>query len=107
MTYKISEGPNLAVTKPQTLKSKVLHRKCLGYGSHSKIEEVAQRPQSSSFWGLPFRILNMNLQKELLWGLWVVRHTKNPHEESDPNCRTGYGYECLAAKRHYQHHSLT
>ena len=30
------------------------------------------RPQSSSFLGLPCRILNMNPQKELLWGLWVV-----------------------------------
>ena len=29
------------------------------------------RPQSSSFWGLPYRILNMNPKKELLWGLWV------------------------------------
>ena len=30
-----------------------------------------QRPQSSSFSGLPYRILNMNRQKELLRGLWV------------------------------------
>ena len=29
------------------------------------------RPQSSSFVGLPYRILNMNPKKELLWGLWV------------------------------------
>ena len=29
------------------------------------------RPHSSSFLGLPCRILNMNPQKELLWGLWV------------------------------------
>ena len=35
-----------------------------------------QRPQCSSFWGLPYRILNMNPQKELLWGLWV-----NPNPE--------------------------
>ena len=27
-------------------------------------------PHSSYFWGLPYRILNMNPQKELLWGLW-------------------------------------
>ena len=27
--------------------------------------------QSSSFLGLPYRILYMNLKKELLWGLWV------------------------------------
>ena len=30
------------------------------------------KPQSSSFLRLPYRILNMNPQKELLWGLWVV-----------------------------------
>ena len=29
-------------------------------------------PQSSSFLGLPYRILNMNPKKELLWGLWVI-----------------------------------
>ena len=29
--------------------------------------------QSSSFLGLPQRILNMNPQKELFWGLWVRR----------------------------------
>ena len=32
------------------------------------------RPQSSSFWGLPYRILNIKPKKELLWGLWVVVH---------------------------------
>ena len=30
------------------------------------------RPQSSSFLGLPYRILNMNPKKELLRGLWVA-----------------------------------
>ena len=29
------------------------------------------RPLSSSFLGLPYRILNMNHKKELLRGLWV------------------------------------
>ena len=29
------------------------------------------RAQSSSFLGFPYRILNMNPKKELLWGLWV------------------------------------
>ena len=29
------------------------------------------RPQSSSFLGLPYRILDMNPPKELLWGLWL------------------------------------
>ena len=32
---------------------------------------LTHRPQSSSFLGLPYRILNMNPKKELLWGLWV------------------------------------
>ena len=31
------------------------------------------RPLSSSFLGLPYRILHINHKKELLWGLWV-RH---------------------------------
>ena len=30
------------------------------------------RPQSSSFLGLPYRILNMNPKNELLWSLWVI-----------------------------------
>ena len=33
--------------------------------------ETTHRHQSSSFLGFPYRILNMNTQKELLWGLWV------------------------------------
>ena len=33
---------------------------------------TTHRPQSSSFLGLPYRILNMNPKKELLWGLWVL-----------------------------------
>ena len=38
---------------------------------HGTLIGSTQRPQSSSFLGLPYRILNMNPQKELLWGLWV------------------------------------
>ena len=30
-----------------------------------------QRLHSSSFLGVPYRILNMNPKKELLWSLWV------------------------------------
>ena len=33
--------------------------------------DLTYRPHSSSFLGLPYRILNMNSKKELLWGLWV------------------------------------
>ena len=35
--------------------------------------KLTHRPQSSSFLGLPYRVLNMNPQKELLWGLWVEK----------------------------------
>ena len=34
---------------------------------------LTHRPHSSSFLGLPYRILNMNPKKELLRGLWVVQ----------------------------------
>ena len=34
-------------------------------------EETIRRPLSSSFLGLPHRILNVNHKKELLRGLWV------------------------------------
>ena len=36
------------------------------------ILQYTHRPQSSSFLGLPYRVLNMNPKKELLWGLWVA-----------------------------------
>ena len=36
-----------------------------------------QRPQSSSFWGLPYRMRHINPQKELLWGLRVSQSDKN------------------------------
>ena len=32
---------------------------------------ATQRPLSSSFWGLPYRILNIDHNKELLRGLWL------------------------------------
>ena len=35
--------------------------------------EGTHRPLSSSFSGLPYRILNINHKKELLRGLWVSR----------------------------------
>ena len=37
---------------------------------------------SSSFLGVPFRILNMKPQKELLWGLWVSARIGG--ESADP-----------------------
>ena len=38
--------------------------------------EITNRPQSSSLLGVPYRILNMNPKKELLWGLWVGTRVK-------------------------------
>ena len=34
-------------------------------------EDLPIGPIVVRFWGLPYRILNMNPKKELLWGLWV------------------------------------
>ena len=31
-------------------------------------------PKYSSFLGSPYRILNMNPQQKLLWGLWVSQY---------------------------------
>ena len=39
--------------------------------SSKRTLDITHRPQSNSFLGLPYRILNMNLKKQLLWGLWV------------------------------------
>ena len=36
------------------------------------VHAIAHRPQSSSFLGLPYRILHMNPKKAPLWGLWVI-----------------------------------
>ena len=51
---------------------------------------LTHRPQSSSFLGLPYRILTMNPKKELLWGLWVRSWRslqRRPREPtSDPEC---------------------
>ena len=35
------------------------------------VPEIPHRPLSSSFLGLPYRILNINHKKELLRGPWV------------------------------------
>ena len=36
------------------------------------MSDSTQRPRSSSFLGLPYRILNINHKKELLRVLWAV-----------------------------------
>ena len=43
---------------------------CLRYFTH--------RPQSSSFWGFIFRILQGNPKKELLWGVWASASSVSP-----------------------------
>ena len=43
----------------------------MGFGFYRAFEGLTHRPQSSSFLGRPYRILNMDPQKQLLWGLWV------------------------------------
>ena len=49
-----------------------------GFRASLKLLEVVHthRLRSSSFLGLPYRILYMNPQKELLWSLWVVVNTE-------------------------------
>ena len=61
------------------LQSPGKHKRNHGFGLRIRVEMVlgsgcvvsTHRPQSSSFLGVPYRILNMNTTKELLWGLWV------------------------------------
>ena len=47
------------------------------------LQGTTHRPLSSSSWGLPYRLLNINLKKELLRGLWV-----NPKQASFMGVRT-------------------
>ena len=37
---------------------------------------LTHRLHSSSFLGIPYRIPNINPKKELLWSLWVARHSE-------------------------------
>ena len=39
---------------------------------------ISQRLQSSTFLGLPYRILNMSPKKELLWSLRVTPQNREP-----------------------------
>ena len=43
----------------------------LAQGPHAQVTISTHRPLSSSFWGLPYRSLNISHKKELLRGLWV------------------------------------
>ena len=56
---------------------------------------TTHRPLSSSFLGLPYRILNINHKKELLRGLWVPaqEHCRTTHPHEAPSIR---GTSCWA-----------
>ena len=42
-------------------------------GQPTKVgDQYRYGPHGSAFLGLPYRILSMNPEKELLWGLWVA-----------------------------------
>ena len=53
------------------LSTGVLFNGLMGLSSQG-YEQGTHRPLSSSFWGLPYRILNIDHKKELLRGLWVT-----------------------------------
>ena len=62
--------------------------RCLGFRVIQTLDHT-HRPQSSSFWGLPYRILNMNPKKELPWGPMGKRQT--------PEVTTAAGTKAQAA----------
>ena len=48
------------------------------FGLPYRILNMVIRPLSSSLLKLPYRILNINHKKELLWGLWVALTPTKP-----------------------------
>ena len=44
----------------------------LKYQRRASVYVVVIGPLSGSFWGLPYRILDISHERELLRGLWVV-----------------------------------
>ena len=73
-------SPSLSWTKQCTQKPTILFNSSYkesfvrqrGDAHKSWAFRHTHRPQSSPFWGFPYRILNMNTKKELRWGLWVA-----------------------------------
>ena len=55
---------------------------CENYGTFRIM--VTQRLHSGSFLGLPYRILYMNLKKELLWSLGVMQDLDHQPQREDP-----------------------
>ena len=56
-----------SATKSRLDDSRVLGSVALQF----RVGDSTHRLHSSSFLGAPYRILNMNHKKELLWSLWV------------------------------------
>ena len=54
-----------------SLDSQCLHPLAVSCSQCRAALATTHRRQSSSVLGLPYKILNMNPKKELLWGLWV------------------------------------
>ena len=77
-----SEIEHLAADFDDTFSRVCLQRLCKQESSQScradpanircRLASYTHRPQSSSFLGLPEKILNVNPQKEPLWVLWVL-----------------------------------
>ena len=49
------------------------------FKNHRKFQICTDKPLSSSYLGLPYRISNINHKKELLRGLWVVSILAQAH----------------------------
>ena len=62
-----------ALTLAQSRRGNVVLSRQTGKKMPKQIPKGTHRPLSSSFLGLPYRILNINDEKELLGGLWVDR----------------------------------
>ena len=60
----------------------------LRFGKASPTKVLTHRPLSSSFWGLPYRILNINHKKELQGA-----YGQDPFGRVGPRFRTGIGEE--------------
>ena len=59
------------------------------------------RLQSSSFLGLPYRILTMNLKQELLWSLWVEAKSPPRDRQRAPRTDRSNFCSCIASMYTY------
>ena len=83
------------LTGPVSKSSKPQHRNlAMGCGKHP-----THRPLSSSFLGLPYRILNISHKKELLRGRWVNPKPLNP-QTLNPKWSSALGSESSSSWRY-------